>query len=185
MTAQLKFLHYNVHTTQGEVMAPLLADPRISEFSVLAVQELWRNPLVLITHNPSNSSFHLFYPPSVEASVCFFVNKSLNPSSYSACFPTLKYGYQPLRSPVHGVNDVMINNVYRMQNFSPTSSENQPLDELLSHDTHEILSFVSAGFSDASTDHVLLGDYNIHHPNWVGPRVTPHRASQLHLSLQE
>jgi hypothetical protein len=39
MTAQLKILQYNVNATQGIVMAPLLADPRISEFSVLAVQE--------------------------------------------------------------------------------------------------------------------------------------------------
>jgi hypothetical protein len=62
MTAQLKILQHNVHTTQGKVMAPLLADPRISEFSVLAVQEPWQNPRVLTTHNPSNSSFHLFYP---------------------------------------------------------------------------------------------------------------------------
>jgi hypothetical protein len=92
MTAQLKIWQYNVHTTKGLVMASLLSDPGISEFSVLAVQEPWQNPHVLTTYNPSTSSFHLFYPPSAGAPVCFFVNKSLNPSSYSACFPTPKYG---------------------------------------------------------------------------------------------
>jgi putative hemolysin len=81
---------------------------------VLAVQEPWHNQRVPTTHNPSNSPFHLFYTPSAEASVCFFVNKSLNPSSYSACFPTLKYGYLRLRSSVEGVRDVMIHNVYKM-----------------------------------------------------------------------
>ncbi len=173
-----------MHTTQVKVMAPLLADPRISEFSVLAVQEPWQNPRVLTTHNPSNSSFHLYYPPSAEASICFFVNKSLNPSSYSACFPTPKYSYLRLRSPVEGVKDVMIHNVYKMRNLSPTSSENQLLDEPLSPDTHEIFSFVSAAISHASANHVLLGEF-IHHPNCGCPRVTPHRASQLLLSLQE
>ncbi len=113
VTAQLKMLQYNVHTTQGKVMVPLLADPHISTLSVLDVQEPWKNPHILTTHNPSNSSFHLFHPPSAEASVCFFVNKSLNPSFYSACFPTPKYGYLHLRSPVQGVKDVMIYNVYR------------------------------------------------------------------------
>ncbi len=93
MTVKLTILQYNVHTTQGKVVAPLIADRRISVFAVLAVQELWRNPRVLTTDNPSNSSFHLLYPPSAEASVCFFVNKSLYPDSYSACFPTPKYGY--------------------------------------------------------------------------------------------
>ncbi len=74
-------------------MASLLAYHCISEFTVLAVQELWQNPHMHITHNPPNSSFHLFYPPSAEVSLCFFVNKSLNPSSYSATFPTPKYGH--------------------------------------------------------------------------------------------
>jgi hypothetical protein len=50
-------------------MAPLLADPHISEFSVIAVQEPWQNPRVLTTHNLSNLTFLLFYPPSAEASV--------------------------------------------------------------------------------------------------------------------
>jgi hypothetical protein len=165
-------------------MVPLPADYRISENSVLAVQEPWRNPRVLTTHNPSNSSFHLFYPPSAEASVCFFVNKSLNPSSYSAGFLTPKYSYLRIRGSVEGVRDVTIHDVYRTQNLPLTSSENQPPDEPLPLDTHEIFSFVSAAISDASADHVLLGDFNIHHPNWGGPRVTPHRASQLLLSLQ-
>ncbi len=153
-------------------MGPLLASPRISGFSVLAVQEPWRNPRVLTTHNPSNSSFHLFYPPSAEASVCFFVNKSLNPSSYSACFPTPKYGHIRLRSSVEGVRDVMIRNVYRTRNLPPTSSKNQPPDEPLPLDTHEIFSFLSATMSDASADHILLEDVNLHHPSWGGPRVT-------------
>jgi hypothetical protein len=62
MTALLKIPQYNVHTTRGKVMVPLLADPRIFEFSVLAVQEPWHNPHILPTHNPSNFSVHLFYP---------------------------------------------------------------------------------------------------------------------------
>jgi hypothetical protein len=109
----------------------------------------------------------------------------LNPSSYSACFPTPKYGYLRLRSSVEGDRDVVIHNVYRTGNLPPTSSENQPRNEPLSLDTHEIFSFVSAAISDASADHVLLGDFNIHYPNWGGPRVTPHRTAQLLLFLQE
>jgi endonuclease/exonuclease/phosphatase family metal-dependent hydrolase len=79
----------------------------------------------------------------------------------------------------------MIHNVYRTRNLPSTSSENQPPDEPLPLDTHEIFSFVSAAISDDSADHILVGDFNIHHPNWGGPRVIPHRASQLLLSLQE
>jgi hypothetical protein len=74
-------------------MAPLLADHCISEFTLLAVQEPWQIPHIHTYHNPSYSSFHHFYPPSADAFVYFFVNKSLNPSFYSAAFPTPKYGY--------------------------------------------------------------------------------------------
>jgi hypothetical protein len=117
-------------------MAPLLADHRIAEFTVLAVQEPGQNPHMYTTQNPSNSSFHLFYPPSAEASVCFFVNKSLNPSSYSATFPSPKYRNLRLWSPVEGARDIMIHNVYHTRNFSPTSYENQPPDGPLLVDTH-------------------------------------------------
>jgi hypothetical protein len=83
-------------------MASSLADNYISEFTVLAVQEPWQNPQMQTTHNPSNSAFHLFNPPSADASVCFFVNKSLNPSFYSAAFPTLKYDLLRMKSPGEG-----------------------------------------------------------------------------------
>jgi hypothetical protein len=185
MTSQLKVLQYNVHTTEDIVIAPLFPNPRISHFTVLAVQEPWRNPRIQTTHNPSSSAFYLFYSPSDDASVCFFVNKSLNPSSYSAYFPTPKFGYLHLRSSANGVKDIMIHNVYRTQNFPPTSSENQPLGELLPLDTHEIISFVHAALSDQSADHLLLGDFNIHHPNWGGPNARAEYASPLLLSSQE
>ncbi len=174
MTPHLKILQYNVHTTEGKVIAPLLADPCVSEFTVLAIQEPGHNLPILTTHNPSNSSFYLLYPPSTETSVCLFVNKSLNPISYSAGFPTPKYGYLCLRSSDKCVRDVVVHNVYRMRNVPPTSSENMPPDEPLPLDIHEIFSFVSVALSDASADHVLLGDFNIHHPNWGSPRVRPY-----------
>jgi hypothetical protein len=62
--------------------------------------------------------------------------------------------------------------VYRSQNLYPAFSEKQLLDEPYSPDTHDIFSFNSIAISDASDDHVLLGDFNIHNPNWGGPSVT-------------
>jgi hypothetical protein len=166
-------------------MIPLHPDTSISRFSLLAIRDPWQNQPIPTTHNPSNSAFHLLYPPSAEAFVYFFMNKSLNLSSYTACFPTPKYGSLCLISSVQGVRDTMIPNVYRTQNISLTSTENLPLDEPLLLDTHETFSHVSAAISDNSNDHVLLGDFNIHHLNWGGPRARPHLASQLLLSIQE
>jgi hypothetical protein len=83
------------------------------------------------------------------------------------------------------MRDVMIHNVYRTGNLFHTFLDNLPADEPLLLDTHEFSSQLSAAISDNSADHVLLGDINIHHPNWGGPRARPHRASQLLLPLQE
>ncbi len=166
-------------------MAPLLADCHIFEFSVLAVQEPWQNPSIPTTRNPSNSAFHLHCPPSAEASVYYFVNKSLNSSSYTTCFPSAMYGNLRLISFIQSMRDVMIHNVYRRQNLSPISMETRPPDGPLLLDAHERFSHVSAAISNNSADHVMLGDFNIHHPNWGRPRARPYRASQLLLTLQE
>ncbi len=42
----MKILQYNVHTTEGKVMAPLLADHRISAFTILPILEPGRNPYI-------------------------------------------------------------------------------------------------------------------------------------------
>jgi hypothetical protein len=138
MTAHLKILQYYMHTTEGIVMAHLLADTCISEFSLLAIQEPWQNPHIPTTYNTSNSAFHLLYPLSVEASVCSLVNKSLNFSSYTVCFPTPEHGNLQLRSSVEGMRDIMIHNVYRTRSISSTSTENLPPDEPVPLETHEI-----------------------------------------------
>jgi hypothetical protein len=129
--------------------------------------------------------FIFFYPLSNNASISFFVNKSLYPSSYAACFLTLKYGNLRLTSPIPGVREIMIHNVYRTGILAPTSSKLQPTKELLSLDTHRIFSVVHAALSNDSLGPVLLGDFNIHHPHSGGPRARPYYASQLLLSLQE
>lgn len=74
--------------------------------------------------NPSDS-FYLYYLFSADTSVGLFVNKTLNPSSYSVIFLTEKYIYRCLKSSAQVTKDVMIYNVYRTRNLSPTSSENQ------------------------------------------------------------
>jgi hypothetical protein len=90
-----------------------------------------------------------------------------------------------MTSFVEGARDIMIHNVYRTRNISPSSSENQPLDEPLSVITHEIFLHVSAALSDTYAHHVLLGDFNIHHSICGGAGERPDHSSQLLFSLQE
>jgi hypothetical protein len=43
----------NVMKSRDEVMATLPCDPKIQEYGILAFQELWRNPFISTTHNPT------------------------------------------------------------------------------------------------------------------------------------
>jgi hypothetical protein len=108
MNSHLKILQYNVHTTEGKVMAPLLSYHHISELFFLC----YTKTLAKFTHphypQPIFFIFLSLFPPSADASVCFFLNKSLNLSSYSVAFLAPKYGYLCLRSSVQGATDFMI-----------------------------------------------------------------------------
>ncbi len=99
-------------------MAPLLADPRVSQFSLLTIEEPFHNSFNNSIHNPSYTSFHLFHPCVENSRVCFFINQSVNPSSWSGHFPSPDYGYLRLKRPVPRARDIMIHNIYRPQGTS-------------------------------------------------------------------
>ncbi len=158
-------------------MAPLLADPRVSQFSVLAIQTPFHNSHTHSTHNPSYTSFHLLHPGPENSRVCFLINKSINPSSWSGDFPSPDYSNLHLKSPVEGARDIMIHNIYRpigsssfISNFSDDSSP--PAFSSTSPDTSDVFSLLHNALLDSSVDHILLGDFNLHHPLWGGERAT-------------
>jgi hypothetical protein len=74
-------------------MAPMLADPRVLQFSILSIQEPFHNSYTNSTRNPLYTVFHLFHPSVENRSVCFFINKSFNPSTWSGDFLSPDYGY--------------------------------------------------------------------------------------------
>lgn len=79
----LTILQYNVRKSRDTVMATFLCDPRINDYDIIAIQELWRNPFSTTTHHLAKDQFHLCYPTNEEegpARVCFFVNRRLNHS---------------------------------------------------------------------------------------------------------
>jgi hypothetical protein len=110
--------------------------------SLSSLSLLLKNPRKTHIHSPIPLPFlltiHVLYPPSADASACFFVNKLWKQSFYSATFPTFKYSNPCLRSSVIGVKDVMIQNLYHTENLCPSSTKGILADEPLPVDTHEI-----------------------------------------------
>jgi hypothetical protein len=188
MTEQLNVLQYNVRKSGNRVMAPLLADPRVSQFSLLAIQEPFHNSFNNSTHNPSYTSFHLFHPCVDNSRVCFFINKSVNPSSWSGDFPSPDYGYLRLKSPVQGARDIMIHIIYRPQgtsSFISSFSHDSDFSDFLSaaSNNSDVFSLLHHALLDVSVDHILLGDFNLHHPMWGGAQATADPMAEKFISF--
>ncbi len=169
-------------------MAPLLADPKVSQFPILAIQEHFHNSFTHFIHNPSNTSFHLL-PPGVENSrVCFFISKSINPSSWSRDFPSPDYGILRLKSLVERARDIMIHNIYRpigSGSFISNLSNDSIIPDFFSTppDTSDVFSLLHHTLLDALVDHILLGDFNNHYPLWGGERATNKTPSGNYISF--
>jgi hypothetical protein len=173
MTEKFNILQYNVRKSGNRVMALLLADPRVSQFSLLAIQEPFHNSFTNSTHNPSYTSFHLLHPCVENSRVCFLINKSVNPSSWSGNFPSPDYSYLRLKSPVQGARDIMIHNIYRPQgtsSFISSFTDNSEFSDFFTaaHDNSDVFSLLHHALFDVSVDHILLGDFKLHHPLWGG-----------------
>ncbi|CEJ62708.1 hypothetical protein PMG11_11201 [Penicillium brasilianum] len=67
-------------------MASLFQSPKVLEYDVLAIQEPWRNPFIATSYHPLKTHFQLMYSPDAGTRVCFYVNKRVDPSTWSATF---------------------------------------------------------------------------------------------------
>ena len=72
----VRILQYNVWKSD-KIMAPLLADPKIAEIDIIAVQELYRRKNMIATHCPQSCDFWPAYPEKEHASICFLINKRI------------------------------------------------------------------------------------------------------------
>ena len=161
---QLNILQYNVRKAKDTVMATLLRDPRVAEYDVLAIQEPWKNPFMSTTHHPAKDIFHLCYPNVDEsegpARVCFFVNKRLDNSAWQFEQHTRDLCTLKIRTggPDTSDNELIIHNVYNApQNTTDRESSLPVLKAQLEE--------------HAPREQIALGDFNLHHRFWGGPRV--------------
>ena len=151
-------------------MAPLLRDPNTWGYDVLAIQEPWINPFTPTTHHPVRDRFHLAYPTGESARVCFFVNERIDKCSWtvkewSPDFQTLqlKQGVEQEQEQ----NTLYIHNVYhRPQPEDPT----------------ETLDLLKRALELAG-DHIVVGDFNLHHPLWGGIGVDPDPEAEILIGL--
>ena len=168
-------LQYNTMKSRDKVMAPLLRDPTIWDYDVLAIQEPWHNKHNNSTHHPCKDRFHLVYPEPTEGEstrVCFYINSRLNRAdwtvqTHSRDLMTLKIQYTEHSQSKR----LCIHNVYR---------------EAVRGDTTATLEQLNGLLEDDHWQHIIVGDFNLHHPTWGGLGVEEDpQAEQLIQMMDE
>lgn len=165
--SNLKILQYNVRKSK-KVMEPLLADPRTRSYDIIALQEPWRNPNQNRTYCPGSSGFLPAYD-DVERRSCFLVNREVDSTIWTVQFPSPDLSVLCLRTEQ---GNIWIYNVYSEPpgNYQNTeySTPIPLLEDLLRRDG----------------EHIVLGDFNLHHPTWCGIRnPTQHTAAESLLNI--
>ena len=110
-----QLLQYNIRKSKDTVAAPLLADPCIREFHVLAIQEPWNNPFVRTSYNPSSSNFWLAVQECQTTRVAFYISKDISPSPWSIRYISPDLAVLNIQIQFQDVvRDVQIYNVYNL-----------------------------------------------------------------------
>ena len=137
-----------MYKSRDIVLASLFADPKILEYDVLAFQEPWRNPFINTTYHPLKTHFQLIYFDDPGTRACMYINKRIDPGTWSASHLSKDIISLTIRNPRSG-RKIHIFNVY---NEVGTDTLNTLADSL--------------GTLEPRNEVVVLGDFNLHHPLW-------------------
>ena len=154
----LRLTQYNMHKSKKRVQTAFVAEAAKKGCEIIALQEPWQN-----THMNGSSGFWPAYPKQFQSKACFLLRKTFPLSSWSVEYPAPN-----IASLTMQINNqtIHIHNVYSKPPGNYTHiDQNSPIFKL-----SELLK--------KPGEHVLLGDFNLHHPIWGGPQcLTRHNMA--------
>ncbi|GES66033.1 hypothetical protein ATETN484_0014000100 [Aspergillus terreus] len=155
----LEIIQYYAQAAKDRVMAPFLREAR--KVPIIAIQEPWRNPFSDTTHHPLKATHHLLHPEErngERARVCLFVSKDIHPGSWEHQAVGLDYHWIRFTYQCGAQQRfLVVHNVYN--DLAKTTLDQLDVELARTH--------------TAMTEHVVVGDFNLHHPAWGGSDV-PH-----------
>jgi exonuclease III len=163
----LRILQYNIRKEAGTIIA-LLEDSNTQSIDIIAVQEPNFTAFNQTATNPRTSQFHLAYQafPEQRTRVCFYINKRLDPDSWSS-----QYQGPDICSLTLTLQDQQAIDIHNIYNPSPNRVDQTNLSSLPR--IPDILG--------GQSEQILLGDFNLHHPVWnnIGRTTYDQEADQL------
>jgi exonuclease III len=152
--SRLRILQYNVQKSKDKVMLPLIDGPH-DPYDVIAIQEPWLNPYMSTTYCPRSSLYHLVFCGTGRTRACLYVSKAIPISKWKA-------GAEQDYCWVRIETDIGLITVHCVYSEIPASHRTTEWDTPIL----QVLEAVQDG-----EQHVVVGDFNLHHPLWGGPRV--------------
>ncbi len=190
-TNNFKIVQYNIRK-ESSLLTSLLQDEIIKDVDVLAIQEPSWNRANQSPHNDSTSCFHLAHKGNQETRTCFYINKRINTDSWEATFHdgdlcSLRFSSTDrinAESQSEGTTDleqrttehkhIWVHNVYNPSPSQYTTTDSASTLPLLQNVLME------------EGEHVLMGDFNLHHPRWNNAgRYTYHAMADQLLEIIE
>ena len=160
----LRVVQFNVRGEATKTMQPMFASKEVDNVDIIAIQEPPYSKLTRSSTNPGDG-FHLAFEGDETTRTCFYVNKRIDVDSWDVTY----HGGNlcTLKIVREGVTDggLSIHNVY---NPPPGKDRQGP-------STVPLLEGVLTG----PGEHILLGDFNLHHRMWNEKRrVTSHAEAE-------
>ena len=151
MSTRLTLLQYNVNKSRNKVLIGLLEDPKTAEIDILAIQEPWRNRETQEGYNPGNSPFYLIETTSEKTRAAIYVNKRIPRRQIYEIYKDTDLISLKM---VIAKENIYIHNLY----IEPKSHSTQ--------DSPPILDTLQRLLRENKGGHIILGDFNLHHPHW-------------------
>ena len=174
---ELRILQYNVQKSRDVVLASLFQNSKTLEYDILAIQEPWRNPFIATSYHPLKSHFQFTYFEDATTRVCFYINKRLDISKWTVTNHSEDIQTLTIRTEAAETQTgetLQIHNVYNPSPASYSSKEPGTIETL-----RKILEITVS-----ETNHVVVGDFNLHHPLWSSiERLTRHEAADILLEV--
>ena len=140
-------------------MIGLLQEPTIGNYDLLAIQEPWRNTISEEGYNPIQSPFHLVEKASINTRVAVYINKRIPQGDWDVIHTSEDEITIRLRTKSE---PIYIHNVY-----SP------PISHAERQITPSIAKLQQLLLANRG-EHIILGDFNLHHPLWNHPTYLQH-----------
>lgn len=152
----------------------------MKQFDIIAIQEPWLNAYTNTTHNPLKSSHNLIYsdPKQVKKTkvrMCMFISRRI---PITDCEYTFRSG-DVVTTKIKLISNETENHYLHVHNVY------NELDTLPCPALAAVKNVLEIQTPNGSDEHILIEDFNIHHPSWenIGARAD-NRFQEL-LSLMD